>query len=298
MKTTILLRALIMAGVTAFNLNCAADDALDDDTHHECQIEGNETMDAIVVLTATTNAPATAIGVAKIESENDEGTMAAAMELRTYGLDTGDYILSINRQSDGTNIVLGQITVASEICDGAEIRGIDHWIESNWGGCTNWGSWTNWNPAQWCTGTNETESANEVQLPSDLNPTDIAQIVLSDTNGNPVLIGDLITPAPASVININASVRLVPDTAASATGTARVQSTALKGKWKHNFNLAASNMGTNSLFSVRLNGKKTGATKSNKKGQMTIKKVPSRVPALRSLRLFDTHGNQAAHARF
>ena len=51
-------------------------------------------------------------------------------------------------------------------------------------------------------------------------------------------------------------------------------------------------------FKLDVNGKLKGAARTDKSGQMTIKKLPSHTPALRSLRLLDAHGNVAGSAQF
>ena len=306
MKTKFLLPALITSALLAFNFNSVADGTEPDEQGTCNDIQGNEVMDAVVCLNPTDFAPAGAKGVCKIESENNDGVETAELECKTAGLDLGDYTLSVNRLSDGSNVFLCQFTVDSndDECtpegDGSGFNLEEGWIDCNWGGYTNWGCWTNWSISDWCNSSNAVfTSETEIELPADLNPTDIGQIIVTDANGNPVLVGDLTTPAPTSVINITASVRVVPGTAAPfATGTALLQSTATKGKWKHQFNLTASGVVTNTTLSLRLNGKKAGAARSNKAGQMAIKKLPGRVPAVRSLRLVDRKGNEAAHVRF
>src|SRR6185436_2259488 len=81
----------------------------------------------------------------------------------------------------------------------------------------------------------------EFVLPADLNPIDIATIVVSDASGNPVLTGDLVHPDPGSTICFQACVKVDPGSAAPSTeGTVDIQSTAVKGKWKHKFHLTAS----------------------------------------------------------
>ncbi|HEY2083683.1 MAG TPA: hypothetical protein VGI88_12945 [Verrucomicrobiae bacterium] len=330
MKTNFLLPVLITAALLAFNFNTRAqDDGTNCDCQDECNISGQETMDAVIVLTATDNAPTNATGIAKIESENEDGNESATVELTTFGLDAGAYDLSITLISTGSNVDLGQFTVGSdgEGDDGEDWQG-DHqdsfrldWqgggIGCNWGGFTNWGSWTNWSDTNFFSGgwadctngwtdTNPCPGPNgpfisktDVTLPADVNPTDIGQITVSDANGNAILIGDLTTPAPGSVINISATVQVTAGPAAPfANGTAHLQSTATKGKWKHQFTLAASGMNAKSTYKLNVNGKTSGGARSSKTGQVTIKKLPSHVPALRSLRLLDARGNEAASAKF
>jgi hypothetical protein len=330
MKTKYLLPVLCTAVLLSFNLNARADGG-DCGQTNECNINGNEVMDAIVTLTATSNAPAGATGFAIIDSDNEDDCESATLKVRTFGLDPGDYILSITLQSTGTNIILAGFTAAPSSCGGGDDGddnedgdngdqnednnsqnsswmwggggdggedgggcGCNPLISCDWGGFTNWGAWTNW-----CDTNQVTETKTEVDLPAGVNPTDISEIDVSDTNGNLILFGDLTNPAPSTVINISATVQVMPGSAApSATGTAHIHSTAVRGKWKHQFNLVASGVSTSSTYKLNVNGKTSGATKSNKQGQTTIKKLPSHTSALRSIRLLDKQGNEAAAAHF
>jgi hypothetical protein len=289
----------------------------------ECNINGTETMDAVVVLNATSNAPAGAAGVAKIDSENDDGSESASLEIKVHGLDPGVYDVSIIQQSTGSNVDVGQFTVSpnagwdDEGEDFGMGMGAGAWVSNNWGGFTNWGCWTNWNNTNFISagvwakffaghgeGTNSCPTNSGVtwaraELPLGVNPTDIAEIIVSDMNSNAVLIGDMVTPTAGTVINVSGSVQVTPGPGAPAlNGTAQIQSTASKGKWKHQFILTASGAAAKSNFKLDVNGQKSGAARSNKDGQMTIKKLPSHVPALRTLRILDAQGNVAGSAQF
>jgi len=309
--------------------------ALAHDDGDECNIHGSESMDAVVILNATSNAPAGAAGVAKIESENENGAETAKLELKTFALDPGMYDLSITLLSTGSNVDLGQFTVSASGDDEDDYdddQGEDFfgrfgtnsifstnsdWVPGNMGGFTNWGCWTNWNNTNFTCGgiwskwfdhgdhggnacTNRPiVTETETDLPAGVNPTDIAEITVSDMNGNPILVGDLVAPSAGTVINISGTVDIQPGPGApDLTGTAQIQSTAGKGKWQHHFTLNASGAATKTNFKLDVNGRSGGAARSNKSGQMTIKKLPSHVPALRSLRLLDAQGNVAGSAQF
>jgi hypothetical protein len=112
-------------------------------------------------------------------------------------------------------------------------------------------------------------------------------------------VGDLVTPSAGTVINISGTVNVAPGPGAPAlTGTAQIQSTASKGKWQHHFTLNASGAAAKTNFKLDVNGHSAGAARSSKTGQVAIKKLPSHVPALRSLRLMDAQGNVAGSAQF
>ena len=294
-----------------------------DDGGDECQINGNETMDAVVVMNATSNAPAGATGVAKIESQNEDGNESATVELKAFGLTPATYDLSITLQSTGSNVDLGQFTVSSNFDDesGDLQLGIEAgaWVSNNWGGFTNWGCWTNWNNtnfvsagvwAKWfdheghgtnSCGTNGTiVTRTEADLPPGVNPTDIAEIIVSDMSSNEVLVGDMVNPSAGSVINVSGSVQVSPGTNSTCalTGTAQINSTANKGKWQHHFTLTASGATAKTNFKLDVNGHLKGAARTDKSGNVTIKRLPSHTPALRTLKLLDAQGNVAGSAQF
>jgi hypothetical protein len=329
MKMKYLIPMLCAVTLLAFNSSVRADDGEDGQgtnscsETNDCNISGSESMDAVVVLQPTSNAPAGALGIAKIESDNEDGNEQASIDLKTFALTPGDYNLVISLAAEGTNVTIGQFTVSAgdggdEDDQGGDDQGDqggdqqDHmgfdwgdgggWICCNWGGFTNWGSWTNWCdtnfPIGMCTNF-PVVTRTSADLPPGINPTDISDISVTDTNGNTILDGNLTNPAPASVINISATVQVTPGVAApSATGTAHIQSTAVKGKWTHKFTLNASGVPAKSTFKLNVNGKVSGAAKANKTGDVAVKKLPSHTPALRSMRLLDKKGNEAASAHF
>src|SRR3954471_1126352 len=109
MKTKLL--TLFVSVLVGLNLNVLADgdhegdhqgDQQDEgDNEHGGDIDGSETLIAQIVLTPTDNAPATATGQAKLESDNEDGTVSATLTIKTQGLEAGDYTLSVVKTSDG-----------------------------------------------------------------------------------------------------------------------------------------------------------------------------------------------------
>jgi hypothetical protein len=151
-----------------------------------------------------------------------------------------------------------------------------------------------------CSCTNSVlRSESQVDLPPDLDPMDIAQIILSDTAGNALLVGDFVNVTNGTSIKFKAHIRVTPDTGApQAQGTAVVLSSAKKGSHKNRFTMVASGVPANTTFNVEMNGTQVGTVKSNKKGKVLVKKLPANLLGLRHVQLKDSQGNTAAHAKF
>ena len=95
MKIKSFLSALLSLSLLSFGLHAWADDNEQDDQGHnqdeqgeDCHggdIDGSETLVAIVTLVPTTNAPVDASGVAKLISENEDGVVSFAGIKGGYG---------------------------------------------------------------------------------------------------------------------------------------------------------------------------------------------------------------------
>jgi hypothetical protein len=298
-KMKFVVPALLVSSVLAFTIHVAADDEGGGCDHsHDCNIDGDENMEATVVLTATTNAPDGASGTAKLESENEDGNATTDLKLFTAGLNPGDYVLSITRISDGSTETLGTISVQCGCHDG-EDDSLDVGVtvslqHENDDGNDDQGDDDQGDEDG---GTNHVcRTESELTLPADINPLDIAQITLSDADGNAILVGDFTNPDPGSTITFNASVQVSVN--GSPAGTAHFQGSAHKGKWKRQFLTNLSGLDAGSSFDVSFNGQKTGQTKSNKHGQLSIRKVPSHIKNVRSLQLSNAQGEAVASAKF
>jgi hypothetical protein len=294
MKIHSLLSALVISSLLSLGVNTWAHDGHEgdgqgdnnDDQGENCQgghIDGSETLIATVVLVATNNAPTNSGGFAKLISENEDGVVSSSFSLCITGLTTGTYDLSVIRKSDGSSVDLGQFVVGG--CgqgDGDDNDDEDGNGDDDGEKCCQSGI-----------------AIDDVPLPSDLDPMDIAQIVISDSDGNVILIGDLVDPAAASSIKFRARLRV-----RSAAGVASNNSKALaftnarKGKRADRFTMIASGVAPNTTFSVSVNGQSAGTVNSNAKGKVLVRTLPANLLVVKSVHLVDSTGATAVRAKF
>lgn len=292
MKTHSLLSALVISSLLSFGVNTWADghDGGDDqgdnndDQGENCQgghIDGSETLIATVTLVATNNAPTNSGGFAKLISENEDGVVSSSFSLCITGLTAGTYDLSVIRKSDGSSVDLGQFVVGG--CGHGEgDDGDDNDGESDGGKCCQLGI-----------------ALDDVPLPSDLDPMDIAQVVISDSDGNVVLIGDLVTPAATSSIKFRANLRVRSASGVSSNnGKALALTNARKGKRADRFTMIASGVAPNTTYTVSVNGQNAGTVKSNAKGKVLVRAVPANLLVVKSVHLVDANGTTAVRAKF
>jgi hypothetical protein len=293
MKTHSLVSALVISSLLSFGVNTWAHDGHDgddlgddnNDQGENCQgghIDGSETLIATVVLVATNNAPTNSGGFAKLISENEDGVVSSSFSLCITGLTTGTYDLSVIRKSDGSSVDLGQFSVGCHHGDGDDNDDENDDGDDDGEKCCQLGV-----------------SLDDVPLPSDLDPMDIAQIVISDSDGNVILIGDLVDPAAASSIKFRAHLRV-----RSASGVASKNSKALaftnarKGKRADRFTMIASGVAPNTIFSVSVNGHSAGTVTSNAKGKVLVRTLPANLLVVKSVHLIDSTGATAVRAKF
>jgi hypothetical protein len=324
MKPTFLLSALLSGAMMFFGLNALADDGEGDEGHdhhggsgqsdsEDCQgghIEGSETLTATVVLVATNSAPTNSGGVATLISANFCGMVVSALSLCVTGLDAGTYDLSVVRKSDSSTVDLGQFMVGSagggtnscsgsntnrddqddqgengngdgEQNDGEHDGGDHHDGEQSGGGCS--GGFLN---------------CHHVRLPSDLDPMDVGQILVSDTNGTVLLVGDLVNATTNSSIRFKASLRVRNGMTGAVAGKVIAAATAKHGRRGQQVTMLASGVAPNATFSVKVNGQDAGTVKSNAKGKVLVRKVPENLLVVRSIHLVDANGNTAVRAKF
>src|SRR5437588_1061583 len=242
------------------------------------EIDGSESLIAFVDLVATDGAPAGAGGYAQLISDNEDGVVTSSLNMVITGLDAGVYVISVVKKSDGTTVDLGQV----EIGNPGDGEGDDE--ESDGEKCRNWGVFI---------------SEDDLRLPDGLDPLDVAQILVSDSNGNVVLIGDLVTPTGATTVKFKANLRVRNGSVSLWTsGKARAWSTARKGRRTDVFAMVASGLSPSTTFTVKVNGKKAGMVKSNAKGKVQVGKLPANLLTVRSVQLITPGGQTAASLRF
>lgn len=244
------------------------------------QIQGSEGLEARVALTATDNGPAGASGWAKIEADNEEGAVTASIDLRVQGLPDGDYVLAVTRASDGSVVTLDQFTLGSSGGSGQQdMQGSESGSESH--------------HQQDGRGSG---SEVRVDLPADLDPTDIAQVGVADTSGALLLSGDVANTG--STVQYKAHVRLKAGRGAPAgNGTAAVQTTVRNGKAASRYSLQAAGVPANSQFYLVVNGKVVARTRSGPRGRVILQNLPA-AQRIKSLGLSDTRGRAVVVAHF
>jgi hypothetical protein len=224
----------------------------------------NERFDAKINLVATPDAPAGAKGKAQFRSEVDDEGGTNSLRLQTTGLEPGDYNVRLVLLGGGT-VDLGVLPIVDP--DGN----------------------TNNN--------NKIKSDSDVEVPADLDPNDVAQIIVA-AGGTDLLIGDLADPASKSKAKFSATVPLTAGPAApDATGTARLKSSTSKGVQKNKLTLIATGVPADTTFTVDVDGVDAGTVTSNSKGKVMVKSIPAEIVNIRTVRLL-VEGAEAVRADF
>lgn len=284
--------AAVVCGLALSGVRAAADEHRDG--HHSwtdqngSPIQGHEGFEAAVALLPTDSGPAGASARAKIEAENEEGSVAATLSVRFQGLPDGDYQLAVTRASDQSVVTVGQFSVAGGVLSGTggdqghnDASGLEGEAESHHQGGSD--------------GARTTRV--ELAIPADLDPTDIAQVGIADMDGTLLLLGDV--GNASSTVQNKATVRLKAGRGAPhAWGTASVQSVVRNGKALGKISLQAAGVPANSTFNVLVNGKVVGRTKSGPRGRVILQNVTTRQSRVKSAGLTDARGRPVAFGNF
>jgi hypothetical protein len=221
----------------------------------------NEQYQAKFILDPTPFSPVGASGTASVRWQNLGGNKAGTIRLQTQGLLASDYAFSVIRASDGSNIFLAQFTVAG-------------------------------------TGRKTLKSANEIGFPSDLNPRDLAQVVVSGLDDTVLLVGDLASPEVKSKSVFRAKVPLVPGIGGpNAVGAANLTSTSGK-KNTTALGLVAAGVPVNSTFSLEINGTEAGMVTSSKSGKVVARQTAGYLILIQTVRLLDQTSTEVLRVDF
>ena len=303
MRIPFILSALLGISLVSFNLPATASD------HENDSNESTNEFEAKFCLKPTADAPADAKGKAEIESESENGITTGTMNVKIKGLPDGTYTVSVLLASTSNTVDIGQITVASSSSvGGGDDEGDDNEQDSIQKSDDNNDDGDNQNgddqgdddQGDDDQGDHHSEATKvEFTLPSDLDPMDIVQVIVSDSNATQMLVGDLSDSDGGCKATLHADAPVTPgDAAPAATGTAHLNSKVRKGKVNNHFNMVASNVPPRSTFTVEVNGTEVGTAKSNKKGKVLVKKLPKNVSHLGTVRLLDSNGNEVARTDF
>ena len=284
------------------------------ESHSGSTTNCDERLVARIILTATTNAPPGAIGIAKLKSDTEDGVTETILRLRVSGLVPGEYLLGIVTQSDGATTTLGQFTVSGDDDHSRSGHTSSSTDTSHSGDSDDDSDFREQDHSERSGDTSRSRSDDddddgdghlgdateiELSLPSEIDPLDIGQITVSDTAGVVLLVGDLMNPNPATTLKFRGLVSITAgEGAPSARGKAQMQSQIRKGKRHTRFTLVASQVPAEATFHVQVNGSGAGIVKSSRKGRLVVKKLPPQKFHVRSVRLMDSRGKSAVSTSF
>ena len=320
MKSKLFKTITIMAAAgLALGLPLRADDNGDgDDGQRGGDVQGTENLEQEIVLAVTADAPADATGEAKLEADDNEGTSAAVLKIKTRGLVLGTYTVSTTSLADGTTVtVLGTFDVvdASHGGDGpgggddgpgddfkakvVVVRTNDGGGDGGDGGDDDGDGGTP--PVNDTKGCVEFGSEDGPAFPDGFNPLDIGLLSIADANGVVVMTGDFSTLAGATTGAFTAHVRVTAGPLAqAASGNAAISAKVKNHHLKQTFVLAAKGLPANTKLNLRINGKLAGQVKTSPAGKVNLRKLPAGFAAHRVVAVsFENAGGvRAASAHF
>ena len=140
----------------------------------------------------------------------------------------------------------------------------------------------------------------DLVLPAGVGITDLGQIIVSDSGGSPVLVGDVNGTTPGTVATFKANVRITPGTGApNVKGRAQLNLKQHRGRTSEHFTLVASKLPPNTSYRILADGVEVGTVTSNKRGGIVIRDLQTDLSTLRSVKLVAvSDGAEALSARF
>src|SRR5260370_1123826 len=171
-----------------------------DDNEEGGNIDGTEQLDIDILMTPTAAAPPGSSIELQLETEDDDGTTQATLELSTNGLPAGTYSVSITLKSTGATVAFGSFT--QESGDQADVEF-----------------------------TTNPEDEGEASFPANINSFDIATVSVSNSSGVVLFTANLTNIAAVKSMDFNANLQAKPGpSVSSANGNAALSAHASGGK--------------------------------------------------------------------
>ena len=210
-----------------------------DDNEQGGSIEGTESLDVEMTMTPTAAAPAGSAIQLSLETEDDEGTTSATLQLETTGLPAGTYFVNVTLKSTGGTVALGSFTT-----DGSDAE-----VEF---------------------GTGE-----GIPFPANFNPFDIATVSVTDANGVVLFTADLTSVASVTSEVLSASLTgAAGATAPGATASATLSAQAMNHVASGSLVLAAHGLPARAKLTVAINGIPSKKVSADPAGNATISFLP------------------------
>lgn len=259
-----------------------ADDGHWGEGHHFC---GFETFVAHIALSPTDNVT-NAFGQLNLQAFNNNGATNSQVEIQTFGLAQGDYTVAASLKSDGSSVNIGTITV-----------GNPHWHGYGHSNDNGQGNGENHGHAY-----GHYRSANHLVLPGSVDPSNISQITVSDTNSITDLIGDFVNLTNRSFIFVKDNVKLTPgDVATNAAGCATLTIREMGTNVTGFASVAAWNLPTNTVLNVAFDNQPVATVTTTEHGTAVLRYLNLGTVSVQSgnqLTLTTTDGGTVATANF
>ncbi len=223
----------------------------------------------VILLATATNAPADAMGRAGLDAPDADETNAPSLLVETIDLLAGSYTVSVADETRTNFTVLGTFDVADSTNQpGAEPPPGGPALVGTYG----WGQFA---------------------LPDGLDLTNVTTIAIADSNMVVDLIGDFSGPPQGPPCRFTASAIVTPgSTNAPVQGQGRLQLKTVKGAAHHKLLVVASGLAASQTYSLQVNGVSVGTTRSNRRGRLTITRLPHvNLAAVTSLEVDDSKSN-------
>jgi hypothetical protein len=148
-------------------------------------------------------------------------------------------------------------------------------------------------------GTSQSSRA-DLLLPAGVPITDLGQIMVSDSGGTLLLIGDVNGTTPGTMASFKANVKVTPGPGApNAKGRAQLNLTQHRGIRSEHFTLVASKLPANTAYRIVADGVEVGSVTSNKHGGIVLRELQSDLSTLQDLQLVTvSDGTEALRVHF